>query len=107
MGLFGIRACEARGATLILWRQGEEVSRALGGIASAWGPEEPQPRDGTFGNLKSLSSRSTMYQPLQKVAHTTLKQQNHRLTKVGWTWVEILILLLIIIGMTLIKQLTS
>lgn len=55
MGLFGIRACEARGATLILWRQGEEVSRALRGIASAWGLEEPQPRDGTFGNLRALA----------------------------------------------------
>lgn len=70
MGLFGVRACEAKGAALILWGQGEGVSRALEGIASAWGPEEPHPRDGTFGNLKS--SRSTMYQPLQKVAHTTI-----------------------------------
>ena len=38
LGLFGIRAYEARGAALLLWGQGEGVSRALGGIASAWGP---------------------------------------------------------------------
>ena len=38
LGLFGIRAYEARGVALLLWGQGEGVSRALGGIASAWGP---------------------------------------------------------------------
>ena len=31
LGLFGIRAYEARGAALLLWGQGEGVSRARGG----------------------------------------------------------------------------